>query len=111
MLQFRIVHCIQDVGKQVLDEEERGIAKQLRVFDQGNRIAFAIIGDYAFCRIRLELLIVLWIVLINDIANFCRVYLMIVLSVSFNSISTLEETLIVPLDFLELTFDRNISFA
>ena len=25
MLQFRIVHCIQDVGKQVLDEEERGI--------------------------------------------------------------------------------------
>ena len=106
MLQFRIVHCIQDVGKQVLDEEERGIAKQLRVFDQGNRIAFAIIGDYAFCRIRLELLIVLWIVLINDIAN-----LMIVLSVSFNSISTLEETLIVPLDFLELTFDRNISFA
>lgn len=29
MLQFRIVHCIQDVGKQVLDEEERGIAKQL----------------------------------------------------------------------------------
>ena len=45
MLQFRIVHCIQDVGKQVLDEEERGIAKQLRVFDQGNRIAFAIIGN------------------------------------------------------------------
>ena len=73
MLQFRIVHCIQDVGKQVLDEEERGIAKQLRILDQGNRIAFAIIGDYAFCRIRLELLIVLWIVLINDIANFCRV--------------------------------------
>ena len=27
MLQFRIVHCIQDVGKQVLDEEERGITK------------------------------------------------------------------------------------
>lgn len=121
MLQFRIVHCIQDVGKQVLDEEERGITKQLRILDQGNCIAFAIIGDYAFCRIRLELLIVLWIVLINDIAYFCRVavvvaidfilYLMIVLSVSFNSISTLEETLIVPLDFLELTFDRNISFA
>ena len=73
MLQFRIVHCIQDVGKQVFDEEERGITKQLRILDQGNRIAFAIIGDYAFCRIRLELLIVLWIVLINDIANFCRV--------------------------------------
>lgn len=34
MLQFRIVHCIQDVGKQVLDEEERGIAKQLRILDQ-----------------------------------------------------------------------------
>ena len=68
MLQFRIVHCIQDVGKQVLDEEERGITKQLRILDQGNCIAFAIIGDYAFCRIRLELLIVLWIVLINDIA-------------------------------------------
>ena len=49
MLQFRIVHCIQDVGKQVLDEEERGITKQLRILDQGNRIAFAIIGDYAFC--------------------------------------------------------------
>ena len=44
MLQFRIVHCIQDVGKQVLDEEERGIAKQLRILDQGNRIAFAIIS-------------------------------------------------------------------
>ena len=56
MLQFRIVHCIQDVGKQVLDEEERGITKQLRILDQGNCIAFAIIGDYAFCRIRLELL-------------------------------------------------------
>ena len=45
MLQFRIVHCIQDVGKQVLDEEERGITKQLRILDQGNCIAFAIIGD------------------------------------------------------------------
>ena len=46
MLQFRIVHCIQDVGKQVLDEEERGITKQLRILDQGNCIAFAIIGDF-----------------------------------------------------------------
>ena len=57
MLQFRIVHCIQDVGKQVFDEEERGITKQLRILDQGNRIAFAIIGDYAFCRIRLNFLL------------------------------------------------------
>ena len=95
--------------------------KQLRILDQGNCIAFAIIGDYAFCRIRLELLIVLWIVLINDIANFCRVA--VVVAIDFHLVFDdrfvcivqqhldLEETLIVPLDFLELTFDRNISFA
>ena len=73
MLQFCIVYCIQDVGKQVLDEEERGITKQLRILDQGNCIAFAIIGDYAFCRIRFELLIVQRLVLVNDIAYFSRV--------------------------------------
>ena len=73
MLQLRVVHCIQDIGKQVLDEEERGIAEQLRVLDQSDRIAFAIIGNYVFCRICFELLVVLRIVLINDIAYFCRV--------------------------------------
>ena len=73
MLQFCIVYCIQDIGEQVLDEEERGVAEQLRVLDQGNCIAFAIIGDYAFCRIRFELLIVQRIVLVNDIAYFSRV--------------------------------------
>lgn len=34
MLQFCIVYCIQDIGEQVLDEEERGVAEQLRVLDQ-----------------------------------------------------------------------------
>ena len=63
MLQFCIVYCIQDIGEQVLDEEERGVAEQLRVLDQGNCIAFAII----------ELLIVQRIVLVNDIAYFSRV--------------------------------------
>ena len=73
MLHFCIVYCIQDIGEQVLDEEERGIAEQLWVLDQSDRIAFAIIGDYAFCRIRFELLIVQRIVLVNDIAYFSRV--------------------------------------
>ena len=48
MLQFCIVYCIQDIGEQVLDEEERGVAEQLRVLDQGNCIVFAIIGRLRF---------------------------------------------------------------